>query len=86
MGHLLTRLAAGVDFEEECSRLQRQHGYTVERVTRVTCGGVSGGETSRVSLAPSLGPAHRICLEPFGLALEMPVSTVEADVKVLEGS
>lgn len=49
-------------------------------------GGSLGGETSRVSLAPSLGPAHRICLEPFELALEMPVSTVEADVKVLEGS
>lgn len=44
------------------------------------------GETSRLSLAPSLGSVHRSCLEPFKLALKMPVSTVEVDVKVHEGS
>lgn len=45
-----------------------------------------GGETFRLSLASSLRPAHRSCLEFFKLALKMPVSTVEVDVKVHVGS
>lgn len=73
MGHLIC-LTAGIDFERERERPE----LPVE--------GFLGGETSRQSLAPSLGPAHRSCLEPFKLALKMPVSTVETDVKVYVGS